>query len=935
KKITTLSGSDPETGRYFVRQLKPDEYRDEKTAFVRNRPPNADQCGRRPDDNRIGYPGGICSYIAIATRQPQGPARARAQQSSRNRTVPDGPWPSRIELYSVEEKLNSVLAEQTDAPHCGWKYAKDCPGAATGSTHAGQFFINRVKRSAAASPGQQLSRPRSAWTLTGARMLVAHASTASQIGLHPSGICVIGDKAQLRLAAPPHGRVLTIRRWAPRCTLNSARFRLTLFASQLTVRPAERGHETLSQRPATSAVAMAHQMRLDRRVGILTTVSAPTNPTATWCRVSFSQEEVYGGLKQTFCKTENASSFAPLLDNRVRQQQQAAACASWRIGHLTAPQASDPGLAVGSMQPQAARGPVQPATETHTLAHLRMRTVCAIGIAPWGVIRDRDQLLGRSRHCQVLRHQFGRQSLSVLNRYHSYFLYYGDDGRCGSGTAPSHSCGAIWRRYLCSLRLVQVALGVGLDRVASGCHLLEAAPALSTAVGPDFWAARQCPSWSRWPAAGAADILAFVHKYSDQRLSRASQLKLTMAWDRMDLARSHLCSSTARIGNLRDLDRAMMEALMMIESILFACSSNGASMCSGGHDKHLRRLLKRTLPKYSGRHKHRLSLYIVGRLIQELIRGGYTHEYTRRYANSKAPFGALVRLREQGCRAWEQQPPPPHQLPPINRSGSTPANANVFFSGLRTTSDLDLAINPRRRAAFAAEAERLPLSLLGPHDLARAVPPLHPRLVFPSMRREDSTAKALYALRASARYRRPESTRTSNLSINLELADWADKYETEALACWTTATGSIPGEPGRLVTYRLAEFGGHTCMSLAYTRFAQSAADGSLTGLRVVLLCGISGAACPPAFFLLLRAKFLSFKSLAEPALDQPQTREEFDEEGSDKRRTEGVRSRAGRPVRRPPLGPQGAAAAGDSSSRIVAQNLMRSNACGFAGATS
>uniref|UniRef100_A0A1I8IX24 LSDAT_euk domain-containing protein n=1 Tax=Macrostomum lignano TaxID=282301 RepID=A0A1I8IX24_9PLAT len=99
------------------------------------------------------------------------------------------------------------------------------------------------------------------------------------------------------------------------------------------------------------------------------------------------------------------------------------------------------------------------------------RLVCAIGIAPWGVIRDRDQLLGRSRTCKYFAISSAGKSLSVLNRYHSYFLLV-DDGRCGSYGIESQLRRNL-ERYLCSLRLCKSHFGVGLDRVPVVATLLE------------------------------------------------------------------------------------------------------------------------------------------------------------------------------------------------------------------------------------------------------------------------------------------------------------------------------------------------------------------------------------------------------------------------------------------------------------------------------
>uniref|UniRef100_A0A1I8IW42 Ribonuclease P protein subunit p29 n=1 Tax=Macrostomum lignano TaxID=282301 RepID=A0A1I8IW42_9PLAT len=120
------------------------------------------------------------------------------------------------------------------------EYAKDCLGQQLDRLNAADSS-STVKHQQQLL--QQLSEAALRLDLTGAQMLVAHASTASQIGL--SGICVIETKLSFRLAAPPHGRVGTTLH------VELGSVRLTLFASQLTVRPAERATKRFrsGQRP--------------------------------------------------------------------------------------------------------------------------------------------------------------------------------------------------------------------------------------------------------------------------------------------------------------------------------------------------------------------------------------------------------------------------------------------------------------------------------------------------------------------------------------------------------------------------------------------------------------------------------------------------------------------------------------------------------------
>uniref|UniRef100_A0A1I8FGR5 Uncharacterized protein n=1 Tax=Macrostomum lignano TaxID=282301 RepID=A0A1I8FGR5_9PLAT len=203
------------------------------------------------------------------------------------------------------------------------EYAKDLPGQATGSTQCRRFFINP------ASPAAFDAAPR--LDLTGAQMLVAHASTAaSQIGL--SGICADRDKAQLpsgRSAARPSADYP--EGGPPRCTLNCGSVRLTLFASQLTVRP-QSGHE--------NAFAAASDLRC-RLIGLATASSVPTASAAA------------------------VGEFAPPASLTTGAQQQLCQCGRAFAQHHSL----GPGLAVGSMAAagrRAAGAAWRP--ETHTIS---------------------------------------------------------------------------------------------------------------------------------------------------------------------------------------------------------------------------------------------------------------------------------------------------------------------------------------------------------------------------------------------------------------------------------------------------------------------------------------------------------------------------------------------------------------------------------------
>uniref|UniRef100_A0A1I8F517 START domain-containing protein n=1 Tax=Macrostomum lignano TaxID=282301 RepID=A0A1I8F517_9PLAT len=301
------------------------------------------------------------------------------------------------------------------------------------------------------------------------------------------------------------------------------------------------------------------------------TVSAATNPTATWCRSSSSQEEVW---IETNIRKRECVRFAPASLTTGAQQQQAAAAvplsAPWqpqaaerpvqpgdrRLTLLASPtdaygviefasgphptlwpgtirvaEDTDPALLLHVLtnvwRPAAAKAGAQAftvackilscraqaeaaalsgllkAAKTHrSLAYqapasttARVSRLVARGHRGGGAgqgesgVCHRHRSLGSdpgprpaarpSRTCKYFAISSAGKSLSRAETGTTATSYWLTTAGAAL-TAPSRSCGAIWRRYLCSLRLVQVrTLGVGLDRVPVVATLLEGGASVS------------------------------------------------------------------------------------------------------------------------------------------------------------------------------------------------------------------------------------------------------------------------------------------------------------------------------------------------------------------------------------------------------------------------------------------------------------------------
>ncbi|KAG7468227.1 hypothetical protein MATL_G00140610 [Megalops atlanticus] len=136
--------------------------------------------------------------------------------------------------------------------------------------------------------------------------------------------------------------------------------------------------------------------------------------------------------------------------------------------------------------------------------------VCAIGIAPWGIVENKEDLIGRdvTRPYQTMSNPLSK--LSVLNSSHSHFIL-ADNGTCGKYGAEVKL-----RRQLekhISLQKINTRLGQGVPVV---CLIVEGGPNVISIVLESLREDPPVPVVVCDGSGRASDIVSFAHKYSEE-----------------------------------------------------------------------------------------------------------------------------------------------------------------------------------------------------------------------------------------------------------------------------------------------------------------------------------------------------------------------------------------------------------------------------------
>ncbi|XP_074513194.1 transient receptor potential cation channel subfamily M member 1a [Sebastes fasciatus] len=133
--------------------------------------------------------------------------------------------------------------------------------------------------------------------------------------------------------------------------------------------------------------------------------------------------------------------------------------------------------------------------------------VCAIGIAPWGIVENKEDLIGRdvTRPYQTMSNPLSK--LSVLNSSHSHFIL------SDNGTSGKYGAEVRLRRQLekhIALQKINTRLGQGVPVV---CLILEGGPNVISIVLESLKEEPPVPVVICDGSGRASDIISFAHRY--------------------------------------------------------------------------------------------------------------------------------------------------------------------------------------------------------------------------------------------------------------------------------------------------------------------------------------------------------------------------------------------------------------------------------------
>uniref|UniRef100_A0A9J7WW53 Transient receptor potential cation channel, subfamily M, member 1b n=1 Tax=Cyprinus carpio carpio TaxID=630221 RepID=A0A9J7WW53_CYPCA len=320
--------------------------------------------------------------------------------------------------------------------------------------------------------------------------------------------------------------------------------------------------------------------------------------------------------------------------------------------------------------------------------------VCAIGIAPWGILESKEDLIGKdvNKPYQAISNPLSK--LAVLNNSHSHFIL-SDNGTCGKYGAEVKL-----RRLLekhISLQKINTRLGQGVPVV---CLIVEGGPNVISIVLESLREEPPVPVVVCDGSGRASDIISFAHKYSEvegnsliiliqnkcmhikiitvfrmgaegqddiemailtallkgTNASAPDQLSLALAWNRVDIARNQIFVYGHNLP-VNSLEQAMIDALVLDRvDFVKLLLENGVNIHHFLTIPRLEELYNTKLGPANTLHivvrdvkkgnlppDYQITLIDIGLVVEYLMGGAYRCNYTRK--NFRALYNNLYGLK--------------------------------------------------------------------------------------------------------------------------------------------------------------------------------------------------------------------------------------------------------------------------------------------------
>uniref|UniRef100_A0A7M4FC18 non-specific serine/threonine protein kinase n=1 Tax=Crocodylus porosus TaxID=8502 RepID=A0A7M4FC18_CROPO len=496
------------------------------------------------------------------------------------------------------------------------------------------------------------------------------------------------------------------------------------------------------------------------------------------------------------------------------------------------------------------------------------RKICTIGIAPWGVIENRNDLVGRDvvAPYQTLLNPLSK--LNVLNNLHSHFILVDD------GTVGKYGAEVKLRRELektINLQRIHARIGQGVPVVAL---VFEGGPNVVLTVLEYLQENPPVPVVVCEGTGRAADILAHVHKQTEEggnipegaepeiistikktfnfgqseavhlfqtllecmkkkelvsrfplrkslrvgtNASALDQLVLTLAWDRVDIAKNHVFVYGQQwlVGSL---EQAMLDALVM-DRVAFVklLIENGVSMHKFLTIPRLEELyntkqgptnptlfhLVRDVKQGNLPPGYKINLIDVGLVIEYLMGGTYRCTYTRK--RFRAIYNSLSgNNRSFGNRADKREKMRHNHF--IKTAQPYKPKVYVYTISKRTKDEIvDIDDPETRRFPYPLNELLLWAVLMKRQKMA----------LFFWQHGEESMAKALVACKVyrSMAYEAKQSDLVDDTSE--ELKQYSNEFGQLAVELLEQSFRQDETMSMKLLTYELKNWSNSTCLKLA------------------------------------------------------------------------------------------------------------------------